>query len=224
MTHQARAESTRRAILSAAVEVFHEAGYGNASLTEIIDRAGVTKGACYYHFPTKAAVASALIAESDAVIEEAICAVWHAAPLATNVMESLIRAAFVVADCARFDNRIRIGFHLMIALGEGEAERSRYERQRAFLVEAVDRAISEGDINTEVSASDLGYTLWVSLLGNHLLSEAVGEDLTAALARLLRSILPGVCTARSRSFFLHFVDRLDSQYALTAAEQTGRTG
>ena len=218
MIHQARAESTRRAIVRAAVEVFEEVGYGNASLTEVIDRAGVTKGAFYYHFPTKVSVAFALIADSDAVVEDAVRAAWDSSSSAT-VLESLIRAAFVVADRARFDRRVRIGIRLTEALGNERVDRDRRERQRGLLVDAVGRAIAQGDIRSEVNAHDLGHTLWVSLLGNHLLSESAGEDLTAALARVLRIILAGVCTDRSALFFEHFVDRLARRYALPRVGQ-----
>lgn len=218
MIHQARAESTRRAILHAAVEVFEEVGYCNASLTEVIDRAGVTKGAFYYHFPTKIAVASAVIADADDVVEDAVRTVWDSSSSAT-VLESLIRAAFVVADRARFDRRVRIGIRLTESLGNERAHRERRERQRGLLVDAVGRAIAQGDIRPEVNAHDLGHTLWVSLLGNHLLSETAGEDLTTALARVLRIILAGVCTDRSAPFFEHFVDRLARRYASSTAKQ-----
>lgn len=218
MIHQARAESTRRAILHAAVEVFEEVGYSNAPLTEVIDRAEVTKGAFYYHFPTKIAVASALIADADDVVEGAIRSVWDSSSSAT-VLESLIRAAFVVADRARFDRRVRVGIRLTEALGNERADPNRHERQRGLLVDAVGRAIAQGDIRPEVNAHDLGHTLWVSLLGNHLLSETAGEDLTAALARVLRIILVGVCTDRSALFFEQFVDRLALRYALPTARQ-----
>ena len=212
MTHQARGEATRRGILSAAVEVFEEVGYGDASFTEIIDRAGVSKGACYYHFPTKAAVAAALVAESDAVVVAATRAVWDYSPQ-SNVLENLIRAAFVIADCASFDTIVRTGIHLVAALGDRGSERDRLEGTRGFLLDAVESAIAEGDMRGDVSAEDLGHALWVSLLGNLVLSEAAGEDLTAALARVLRTILPGVCTGGSAPLFQDVVDRLAGQHS-----------
>ena len=53
MTVQARAEATRQTIILAAVELFDTVGYGSTTMGHIIDRAGITKGAFYYHFPTK---------------------------------------------------------------------------------------------------------------------------------------------------------------------------
>ena len=57
-----RGEATRRLILDAAAEAFGEVGYANVALSDVIARAQVTKGACYHHFPTKDALAIALIA------------------------------------------------------------------------------------------------------------------------------------------------------------------
>lgn len=47
---QARAVQTRQAILRAAAEVFDEYGYAGSGIQRIIERAGVTSGALYFHF------------------------------------------------------------------------------------------------------------------------------------------------------------------------------
>ena len=60
---QARAEATRRRILDSAVDLFSEMGYGETGLADILQRAGVSKGAFYYHFDSKEAVAAAIIQE-----------------------------------------------------------------------------------------------------------------------------------------------------------------
>lgn len=48
------AQETRQAILDAAVRVFAQRGVANASLTDIAQEAGVTRGAIYWHFANKA--------------------------------------------------------------------------------------------------------------------------------------------------------------------------
>jgi AcrR family transcriptional regulator len=47
------AEATRRALLSAAEELFAQGGYVDVSIDEICRRARVTKGALYHHFRDK---------------------------------------------------------------------------------------------------------------------------------------------------------------------------
>ena len=61
MPQQRRAQVTRRAIVIAAAEEFDRAGYEATPLSAILRRSGVTKGAFYFHFPSKEAVATSLV-------------------------------------------------------------------------------------------------------------------------------------------------------------------
>ena len=51
---------TKERVLSAALEVFTERGYQAATIEEIAERAGMTKGAVYYWFRDKVDLASDL--------------------------------------------------------------------------------------------------------------------------------------------------------------------
>ncbi|MEU8546399.1 ScbR family autoregulator-binding transcription factor [Streptomyces roseoverticillatus] len=64
MAKQARAIHTRRLILEAAGEVFDEFGYESATIAEILGRAGVTKGALYFHFASKEELARGVLSEA----------------------------------------------------------------------------------------------------------------------------------------------------------------
>ena len=60
---------TRKAIMDAAQALILETGFSAASVDAVITRAGITKGAFFYHFKTKAELALALVqrdAEADA--------------------------------------------------------------------------------------------------------------------------------------------------------------
>lgn len=63
MAHQQRGDETRARILAAAAARFTRAGYDATGVAEICEQAGVSKGAFYYHFPTKQAVFMALFDE-----------------------------------------------------------------------------------------------------------------------------------------------------------------
>jgi AcrR family transcriptional regulator len=59
---QARAVRTREQIIAAAGAVIERSGYGGATVNEIIDAAGVTKGSFYFHFPKgKVEIATAIL-------------------------------------------------------------------------------------------------------------------------------------------------------------------
>lgn len=66
---------TRRCIMDAAVEVFFEKGVANATLNDIASRAGVTRGAVYWHFKNKLDVFDALhdqlqLSFADTIVED----------------------------------------------------------------------------------------------------------------------------------------------------------
>lgn len=56
-------EDTRQQILQAAFAEIHEQGYQAASLSRILNKAGVTKGALYHHFPNKHALGITVVNE-----------------------------------------------------------------------------------------------------------------------------------------------------------------
>ncbi|WP_055589482.1 ScbR family autoregulator-binding transcription factor [Peterkaempfera griseoplana] len=71
---QDRALRTRALVLRCAGEVFAERGYKATSVADIAARAGVTKGAVYFHFANKEVLAVAVVEEHytrwPAVLEE----------------------------------------------------------------------------------------------------------------------------------------------------------
>jgi AcrR family transcriptional regulator len=62
VARQERAIRTRQAILIAAAEVFDEVGYEAATISDVLQRSGVTKGALYFHFASKEELAQAVLA------------------------------------------------------------------------------------------------------------------------------------------------------------------
>lgn len=69
-------ERTRHRLIRAAVQVFDRKGYAAASVREIVEAAGVTKPALYYHFGSKEGMLGAILEqgarEFEAAMERAI--------------------------------------------------------------------------------------------------------------------------------------------------------
>ncbi len=60
---------TRSRLLCAAVDVFDRKGYAAASVREIVELAGVTKPALYYHFGSKEGLLTAVLGEAATAFE-----------------------------------------------------------------------------------------------------------------------------------------------------------
>lgn len=65
-----QAEVTRTALVAAARALFTERGYAATSTTEIVERAGVTRGALYHHFPAKDDLFRAVFEQLEAEVTE----------------------------------------------------------------------------------------------------------------------------------------------------------
>jgi AcrR family transcriptional regulator len=66
-----RTAQTRRALLDAARQVFTERGFSDASIADIVDRAGSSVGSLYHHFGGKSELFIALWQEHQLAYEEA---------------------------------------------------------------------------------------------------------------------------------------------------------
>jgi TetR/AcrR family transcriptional regulator, transcriptional repressor for nem operon len=66
-------DRTREVLLQAAFEEIHRTGFQAASIDAILARTGVTKGALYYHFPTKTQLGYAVVEE---VVRQRILQRW----------------------------------------------------------------------------------------------------------------------------------------------------
>lgn len=56
-----KAKATRALLLDAAVKVIGRKGYTGATVDEIVEEAGVSKGLAYYHFKSKAEMAASIL-------------------------------------------------------------------------------------------------------------------------------------------------------------------
>lgn len=69
---KSEAEETRQRLLQAGLRVFLEKGFDRASLEEIAQREGLTRGAVYWHFKDKQALFAALMEQKLRPVQEQI--------------------------------------------------------------------------------------------------------------------------------------------------------
>ncbi len=64
-----KADRTRRALLDAALQVIGQKGFSSATVDEIVRKAGVSKGVAYYHFKSKEEMASSILDQEFALLQ-----------------------------------------------------------------------------------------------------------------------------------------------------------
>ena len=211
MALQARARATRETIIHAAVEIFDDTGYGDTGLIDIINRAGVTKGAFYYHFSTKESVAAAIIAEAYTRTHELV--VGTVQDNSSPALENFIRATFVVADRIRNDQMVRVGHELRQALPVDKGVvLAGFEARRSVFAAAVETAKAEGDVLDDVDAQEVADTVRAAVVGAHALLGTTNEQVFTYLSETWRIVLRGIVPARSLPYFREFVTRMAQQY------------
>jgi AcrR family transcriptional regulator len=207
MVRQARSEATRRKIIDSAVDLINEIGYPAAGLGDIIERAELTKGALYYHFDSKEALATAIIEEGSETILNAFRA---AGRTSSPAMENILHGSFVVTDVLASDRVARAGARLLRTFGGfNPAAKRTVEILVNELVERIKTATAEGDLRPTLDAETAGASVLAGMLGSELLSStlAEGTDLRARFARTWELLLPAIIADESLNYYREFLAR-----------------
>lgn len=215
MARQARAEVTRQKILDAAVDLFSEVGYASTGLGEIIERAEITKGALYYHFDSREALAAAIIEDAT---DRVIGVFREIAQSSSPAMENMIHGSFVVLGMIADDKPARIGRQLARALGQfSVAGADTYVNWTTVMSAQSRRASAEGDLLPGLDADVVGETIIATLLGIEQLSTAIshGKDMIARLTHSWELLLPGIVNEASLQYFQQFLAREAMRYDQT---------
>ena len=207
MVRQARSEATRRKIIAAAVDLFNEIGYPATGLGDIIERAEMTKGALYYHFDSKESLATAIIEEGSANLDQAFRSITESS---APTLESIIHGVFVVVDLLSTDRVARSGTHLLRAFGEFNKVAARtYQGWLDEMTIRARQAIEEGDLRAELDPAAVSEAIVASMLGTELLSSATsaGVDVLDRIARTWKILLPAFVSDESLPYFREFLER-----------------
>lgn len=101
-----KAKETRAALLDAAVRVIGKKGYAAASVDEIAEAAGVSKGVVYYHFKTKGDIATCILVTGfedmiesfEQITQKAV----HAPEALVLILQQFAHILFSQREFARF--------------------------------------------------------------------------------------------------------------------------
>jgi AcrR family transcriptional regulator len=207
MVRQARSEATRRKIIDSAVDLINEIGYPAAGLGDIIERAELTKGALYYHFDSKEALATAIIEEGAQTVLGAFRASGRSS---SPAMENVIHGSFVVTDVLGTDKVARAGARLLRTFGGfNPAAKSTLQILVTDLAGRIKIAAAEGDVRAELDIEATGATIVAAMAGSELLASALadGTDLRARFTRMWELMLPAIIADESLGYYREFLAR-----------------
>jgi TetR/AcrR family transcriptional regulator, transcriptional repressor for nem operon len=156
-TTDTRADTTRQQILRAAARRFARQPYHQVGLDDVLAEAELTKGAMYFHFRSKHALALAVI---DDQATRSSAAVADLLARKFSGLETLIDFCYQLAVRDISEDISRAALHLLESIG-------RIEGLQATLLESwidtialtVRQAIGEGDVFEECDPHDVGRLL-----------------------------------------------------------------
>ncbi|AEN14094.1 MULTISPECIES: ScbR family autoregulator-binding transcription factor [unclassified Streptomyces] len=189
---QERAEVTRQAILDGAAAAFDRLGYGSASLTDIAQQAGVTKGALYFHFKSKESLAQALVQEQFAAVNPA------GAAEQLGVQNVIDRSHYLGRALCR-EVRVRAGVRLVLERGLLDGgDPSPYEEWIEQSRVSLAFGQGRGDVRPEVDAYDVATYLVGAFTGIQITSDVRTRraDLSDRVTDMWRFLLPAIVPPR----------------------------
>ncbi len=190
MTQQQRAIETRRKLLEGAAEVFDERGYSAASINEIQERSGITKGAMYFHFKSKEEIAKGVMtAQTEVPLE--------VRSRAASPMQQVIDLTHELAHRLRTDVLFRASIRLTVEQGTFQTNESdMYDWWLRIFTRELARAQGAGELREELAPEDVAASIVGSFTGIQTLSNVTcaRRDLHQRLANWWQQILPGITT------------------------------
>jgi AcrR family transcriptional regulator len=141
---QQRSEETRARLLQAASKKFSSDGYNAASVDDICEEAGVSKGAFYHHFPSKQAVFLTLFEDWLKTVDTGLEAARQ-----STVPETLTNMARMLPFIfAQADGRLPMFLEFWMQASRDEtvwkAMAAPYRRYQDFFAGLVKQGIAEG--------------------------------------------------------------------------------
>lgn len=190
LTRERRRQQTRDVLIAAATEVFAERGYEGASLEEIAETAGFTRGAIYKNFAGKEEL---FFAVTDRLNEQVIEAFRSIAPESASVSEwDISRLADLWrASVDDFADLFAIGKEYELYVLRNPEARDRAlahrRRQRELVASFIDEVAAATGMTLRLPADTLASLILAAADGLTYAARVDGEDLFAPFLEVLNA-------------------------------------
>ncbi|OEJ97686.1 ScbR family autoregulator-binding transcription factor [Streptomyces thermolilacinus] len=188
---QERAIATRQHIVESAAAVFDTEGFAGASLGRIVERAGTTRGALHFHFPTKDALATAVINEHNSRMTAVVESVTRGD---TSALEQIVEISRTTARMIDKDPVVRAGTRLLMELTYTGDLPLAYRVWIDACEDLFRRAVADGDVLPTVSPQVVAYLVISSLAGIQMVSSVLSgrSDLDQRVEEMWQVLLLGL--------------------------------
>jgi AcrR family transcriptional regulator len=186
---QQRSVHTRAQILQSAAVAFADKGFPQVTMLDVAQLAGVTKGAVYFHYANKEALAVAVVETFYKRLQELVAeADEDEGPLAELV-------GFLLRLCAAFrrDKLVQAGARLQIENALiGVPLPTPYQDVTEVVVSALSRAADRGDLPGRPPPEAFGRVLVAAVFGVQHISWVLADraDLADRMLEVIRALLP----------------------------------
>ena len=197
-----RADTTRQRLIAAASRQFAHHPYSMVSLDDILAEAELTKGAMYFHFPSKQALASAIVDDLSEITRAAVTEL-----LARNMsgLETLIDLVYLLAVQDTEHEVARAGVRLLETLDKTPALLQSWIELVTTLIQ---KAMTEGDVIDHHDPEDIAKMLVALGLGTRRISDPdPPEHYLDNLQKAWIMALPGFTNPDRIDYFTQFIQR-----------------
>ena len=201
-----RADTTRSRLIAAAARQFAHRAYGLVSLDDILAEAELTKGAMYFHFSSKQALALAII---DDLREMSLATVVDLLARKMSGLETLIDLVFRLAVQDTQDDVARAGVRLLETLENATpVPPALWQSRMEFVTTLIQRAVTEGDAIDKHDPEDIARMvvgLWEGIRRTSNLDEP--EQYLDNLKKIWILALPSFTNPDRIDYFAQFIQR-----------------
>ncbi|MFC1472876.1 TetR family transcriptional regulator [Rhodococcus qingshengii] len=168
---------TREAIIAVAARHFDADGYGHTSINTISGTGKFAKGAMYYHFPSKEAIAEHLISDWNHTLDETISEA-PAVGSGSTAGEKLTAIFTSLAQHIGEDTNLRAGMKLTLepTINNGAA----FAHWVDGISDIIETAITTGELTDTPAAQRLSWNLCAGTIGATHASAFLREDIDLA--------------------------------------------
>jgi TetR/AcrR family transcriptional repressor of nem operon len=207
-----RVGTTRQRLIAAASRQFAHRPYSMVSLDDILAEAELTKGAMYFHFPSKQALALAII---DDLTEMSSAAVTELVARKMSGLETLIDLVYLLAVQDTQDEVARAGVRLLETLDNTtDLPTALWHSWIELVTNLIHKAIDEGDVIDHLDPDDIAKMLVALWAGIRRISDPDQPEQRLTNLRITWTLALSSFTNPERiEYFTQFIKR---RHALAA--------